>query len=98
MRGLVIVFALFFASPAFADGAAAARLWVQVLESEGYSDIEIERTWLGRYRIEGERDGIEREIVLDRSTGEVLRDVSRAEDGEFHHPFEDLFDGPDDDD
>jgi hypothetical protein len=47
---------------------------IQTLRGEGYTSFEMERTWLGRIRIEAEKGNIEREIVINRTTGEVLRD------------------------
>ncbi len=96
MRALTLILCLALATPAFADGAAAARLWIAQLQAAGYTDIEESRTWLWRIRIIAERGDIEREIILDRTTGEVLRDVSSAEDGSFHHPFEEDDDDEDD--
>jgi hypothetical protein len=53
-----------------ADDIAAA------LRAEGYDDIRIERTLLGRIRITGETAERRREIVIDRGTGEILRDLT----------------------
>ncbi len=88
-RAFALCLALCFATPLWADGQTALSLWMRTLEAQGYDEIEVGRTWLGRIRIEAERGAVERLIILDRATGEVLRDVSWAEDGEYHHPFED---------
>ena len=48
---------------------------VDFLRAQGYEVREIERTWLGRVRIEATRDGYRREMILNPSTGEVLRDL-----------------------
>jgi hypothetical protein len=64
---------LLAAAPALADPAddvAAA------LRAEGYDNIQIERTLLGRIRITGETADRRREIVIDRGTGEILRDLT----------------------
>ena len=53
--------------------------WVSQLESEGYTDIEVE-TEDGEIEIEGVKHGQEREITLDEATGEVLSDELEAED------------------
>ncbi|MDF0599773.1 hypothetical protein P1J78_03410 [Psychromarinibacter sp. C21-152] len=45
------------------------------LEAEGYTEINIRRTLLGRYRIEAENAAHVREIVMHQQTGEILRDV-----------------------
>jgi len=86
-----------FASHAAADVTSA---WVAQLQLDGYEDISVSRTWLGRTRIEAERSEIYREIILNPSTGEVLRDYSRHEDGSFLLPlgFDVDWDDHDDDD
>lgn len=90
MRNIVILAAalsLSLATPAFAN-PHVDRI-VAMLQSDGYSSIEIVRTWLGRIRIEAEKDELEREIVINRSTGEILRDYIESPD---------LFSFDDDDD
>jgi len=96
MRTLIFILSLVLAAPAFADGASSVRAWIAELQASGYTEIEESRTWLWRIRITAERGDIIREIILDRTTGEVLRDISRAEDGDVRHPFEED-DGDDDD-
>ena len=98
MRTLIFILCLAFTTPALADGASAARAWIAELQATGYSEIEQSLTWLWRIRITAERGDVVREIILDRTTGEVLRDVSRAEDGDVSHPFEEDEDEEDDDD
>ncbi|GAB1479604.1 hypothetical protein MASR2M74_21690 [Paracoccaceae bacterium] len=51
------------------------------LRKQGYTDISISRTLLGRVRIVAWRGGASREIILNPSTGEILRDVWTASDG-----------------
>ncbi len=85
------------AAPLWAADFSGA--WVRQLQIDGYEDISVYRTWLGRIRIFAEKDEIEREIVLNPRTGEVLRDFSRHEDGSHQLPlgFEvELFDDDDD--
>ena len=98
MRTLICAFAFVLtATAAFADVTTA---WVKQLRLDGYDEITVSRTWLGRVRIVAEKDEIEREIILHRATGEVLRDYSRAEDGSLRLPlgFEVDLDEDDDDD
>lgn len=45
------------------------------LETQGYTEIEIRRTLLGRYRVQAENSVHVREIVMHQRTGEILRDV-----------------------
>ncbi|MFY0660195.1 MAG: hypothetical protein JXR15_06860 [Shimia sp.] len=67
------------------SGAAQAETRVEAiarhLAEQGYHDIEIGRTFLGRARIEAEKNGMEREIIVNPRTGEILRDYWE-EDGE----------------
>ena len=98
MRILTFAFALtLIGSAAFADVTSA---WVKQLQLDGYDEITVSRTWLGRIRIIAEKDEIEREVILHRATGEVLRDYSRAEDGSLRLPlgFEVELDDEDDND
>jgi len=69
--------ALMLATPAFANPHADKV--IGRLQSEGYGVIEQERTWLGRIRISAEKGNEEREIILNRTTGEILRDYSEHE-------------------
>lgn len=47
---------------------------VEQLFQQGYTSIQINRTWLGRVRIIALNDEARREIVLNPRTGEILRD------------------------
>ena len=47
------------------------------LRRQGYRDIAVSRTLLGRVQITAERRGALREIVVNPFTGEILRDVQR---------------------
>ncbi len=50
------------------------------LSSEGYSEIRISRTWLGRLRFVATGPDGQREIVLNPASGEIMRDyTSKAE-------------------
>lgn len=48
---------------------------VKWLDKQGYTDIEVGRTLLGRARILAEKDGGQRELICNPRTGEILRDV-----------------------
>ena len=48
---------------------------VTLLESQGFTNIEVTRTLLGRTRILARNATGTRELVLNARTGEVLRDV-----------------------
>ena len=68
------------AAHASVEDKVAARL-----RREGYRIVQRKRTWLGRVRFIAVRSREERELVLDPSSGEILRDysttVSVASDG-----------------
>lgn len=54
---------------------------VAQLAKQGYQDITVTKTWLGRVRIVATRDGGTREIVMNPRTGEILRDLWTGADG-----------------
>jgi hypothetical protein len=60
-------------APASADAVEETQAQ---LRAEGYGNIEVERTLLGRIRITAESATRRREIVIDRGTGEILRDLT----------------------
>lgn len=66
------------AAPAFAQ-THVDRI-VQQLMRQGYLEIEISRTFLGRTRIEAESPTHEREIIINPRTGEILRDYWHLKD------------------
>lgn len=71
-------------SVALVDYAAAATFQdavVAQLREQGYSDIVVERTLLGRIRIVAVLGDTRREIILNPRTGEVLRDVVFTSNG-----------------
>lgn len=70
-----------FGLPGPAYAASFADQIVAQLSDQGFADIEVERTWLGRTRILAERGGAQREIILNASTGEILRDLWLTDDG-----------------
>jgi hypothetical protein len=68
--------------PAFAAGTTTtADEVVAQMEADGYTNISVETSLLGRTEIEGEKDGEEREVVLSKA-GEILRDEVELETDE----------------
>ena len=68
---------------------AAAEPWQDVareLQAQGYEVLEVRRTWLGRIKIEAETPDHRREIVLDRGTGEIRRDLVEQKPGSAATP------------
>ncbi|QTN35019.1 hypothetical protein [Cognatishimia activa] len=57
-----------------ASAAPTVEEIIAQLEAQGYTDVSVSRTWLGRIRIEAESGTHEREIVFNQRTGEILRD------------------------
>lgn len=53
------------------------------LRAQGYAEVEVRRSWLGRVIIEAEAPGREREIVMNPHTGEILRDIWEHEDDDL---------------
>ncbi len=50
---------------------------IERLADEGYEVLNVESTWLGRYRIEAHSDEFEREIVVAPGAGTRLRDEKK---------------------
>ncbi|MDC0738734.1 hypothetical protein N6L24_10620 [Cognatishimia sp. SS12] len=75
---------LFLAAMVLCAPASATTLEALLaeLEAQGYHEIEISRTWLGRIRIEAESATHERELILDRGSLEILRDYAEPQDGD----------------
>lgn len=69
---------------------------VKWLQKEGYGDIDVTRTLLGRIRIVAVKDGQQRELVCNPRTGEILRDVWISADGEMRPPASSPAEGDDD--
>jgi len=60
------------AGPAFA--ASVKDKLVSELKSQGFRNLSITRTWLGRTRITGSNGKFTRELVFNPYSGEILRD------------------------
>ena len=68
----VVAAALAAATPVLAVGSADEL--VSQLRAQGYTDIDVTRTLLGRVRILARSDRQQREIIFNPRTGEILRD------------------------
>jgi hypothetical protein len=80
-RGMVLrmlMIGLLAGAPASAQGDIGDQIAAE-LRAEGYTDVTVERTLLGRVRIVGRMPGRRREVVVDRGTGEILRDLTEEE-------------------
>lgn len=80
--------------------SASVALWASValaaqpvdtviswLQDQGFTHFEIEKTWLGRTKIEAKAAGAEREIIINTKTGEILRDYWEVEDANLAERF-----------
>lgn len=72
MLRLVLLALTLAAAPAAAETRDEI---VHQMGREGYTSIRVQRTWLGRERIVATGPAGTREVVLNPSTGEVLRDL-----------------------
>ncbi len=70
---MVMTFWLLTAPMAFAQSYADQI--VQQMSAQGFSDITVEITLLGRIRIKGHNGQGLREIIMNPNTGEILRDM-----------------------
>lgn len=80
-RRQIVIFGLaaLAASPSFASGYEEDI--VASLRAQGYQQITVEITFLGRVRITAIKQSNLREIVINPRTGEILRDLWTAPDG-----------------
>ncbi len=74
LRRLILLTGLIWcmAMQAFADPLTESV--VRQLQERGYQEVIVTRTWLGRNRIVATSPGRLREIILNPTTGEILRD------------------------
>lgn len=73
------------ASVARADDDYVEEL-VGLLKDEGFGEIKISRTFLGRVRIVALNGQIRRELICNPRTGEILRDVWLDASGNIRGP------------
>ncbi|MEM7724535.1 MAG: hypothetical protein AAF376_19520 [Pseudomonadota bacterium] len=94
LRALVLTLALLLAAvPARAQIPPVAETVIGQLRAQGYEQIEITRTFLGRLRIEAQGPDGTREIVLNPRTGLILRDTLYFDDPDEDDDEDGLF-GP----
>ncbi len=76
-RTLVLAAALLVFTGPMAMAASFEDSVVDQLRAQGYSEISVSRTLLGRAQIIATSAGEWREIILNPRTGEILRDYSQ---------------------
>jgi hypothetical protein len=74
-RDFLFTLAASFALAGAGHAATFAEQVIAQLTRQGFGSITTDTTWLGRVRIMAERNGGQREIVLNPRTGEILRDI-----------------------
>ena len=90
--------ALLLAFPGLAAAQSVQDQIVSQLTAQGFTRIEVSRTLLGRVKIEALSPTLERELVFNPATGEILRDYwEDRDDGEAATPRV-LISRPDDND
>ncbi len=78
LKRLLFILAVALApAPALADAEAVRDRIVTLLREDGYSEIRVSRTLLGRMRFVATAAESEREIVVNPGTGVILRDYIR---------------------
>lgn len=77
----------FAAWASLAQAAEPVDRIIAWLRDQGFTSFEVERTWLGRTKIEAHADGLEREIIINTRTGEILRDYWDIEDAQKAEEF-----------
>lgn len=68
-------------APQAGSAQSVERQITRQLRNSGYSDISARRTLLGRVRITARRGSQTREIIVNPSTGAVLRDFTKDASG-----------------
>lgn len=74
IRRIFILAALSLPFAPSADAQDAEAHITSLLVDQGFVVIRVERTLLGRIQVWAERGVIRREIVINRRSGEILRD------------------------
>ena len=78
LRTLIVICLLALSTPAaHADADRVRDRIVSILKEDGYLEIRISRTLLGRMRFVAMRSDARREIVVNPNSGVILRDYVR---------------------
>lgn len=67
-------------APQFAAAQSFQDQIIGQLRAQGFTEISINQTWLGRIRVTAVRSDLRRELVFNPQTGEILRDFWRTSD------------------
>jgi hypothetical protein len=80
-------------TPAY--GQTVEERYLEQLQSQGFNNVTVTRTWLGRTRITASSKSKKREIIFNTRSGEILRDYYEAEDDSQATELLDLGSGDD---
>ena len=79
LKRIIICLAL-MGLPQLAAAQSVQDQIVSQLRGQGFTEITLQRTWLGRIRVVALRGDLLRELVFNPQTGEILRDYWREVD------------------
>ncbi len=74
-RSLILTLTIWSLTATFALAESSTDQIKRQLRDQGFSQITVAQTWLGRTRIVGQSKSGQREIILNPRTGEILRDL-----------------------
>ncbi|WP_296423485.1 hypothetical protein [Yoonia sp.] len=97
LKRLIICLVL-IGAPLAAAAQSVQDAIVSQLRTQGFSEITMNRTWLGRVRVVALSDTLRRELVFNPQTGEILRDYwVTLEEGKDDGRSPQIFDPSDND-
>ncbi len=74
---ILVVLLAVAAVPAFSGEASPVETVASELADQGYEVARVSKTFWGRVKIVARKDDLEREVILNPNTGEILRDLVR---------------------
>lgn len=87
LKRLTICLAL-SGAPLTAAAQSVEEQIITQLRAQGFAVVERDATWLGRVRLVAVSDDLERELVFNPQTGEILRDYWEGREGvRIFNPF-----------
>ncbi len=81
LNTLVLALAVVLASTGIARADGVTESITRQLRQQGYTEITVTRTFLGRARIVAESPSQDREIIVNPRTSEILRDYTETHAG-----------------
>ena len=81
LKTVVLIALMMLPLPLAAQTASVQDQIVSQLRDQGFTSIDITRTLLGRVHVRAKSDRLERELVFNPTTGEILRDYWEERSG-----------------